>query len=71
MSEEDQSSDKGALGKKTLALKQANEEPPHHPPTGDHANGGTQSLPWLDQPPSGAFDSEGHRPVLERSRKVR
>lgn len=24
-----------------------------------------------DEPVSGAFDAEGHRPVLERSRKVR
>lgn len=27
--------------------------------------------PGQDYPPSGALDSEGHRPVLERSRKVR
>jgi len=25
----------------------------------------------LDEPPMGALDAEGHRPVLERSRKVR
>jgi hypothetical protein len=27
--------------------------------------------PRSDYPPSGAFDAEGQRPVLERSRKVR
>ena len=71
MTDEIQSSDQAGLAAKALALKQANDEPPHHPPTGDHADEGTQSFPRPDQPPSGAFDAEGHRPVLERSRKVR
>jgi len=35
------------------------------------ADEGPVSKPRQDQPPSGAFDAEGHRPVLERSRKVR
>lgn len=71
MSDDEQPSDQAKLAAKALALKQANEAPPLHPPTGDHADEGTRSLPWPDQAPSGAFDAEGHRPVLERSRKVR
>ena len=59
------------VAEKALARKQANEEPPHHPPTDEHADKGMKSIPRQDQPPSGAFDAEGHRPVLERSRKVR
>lgn len=31
----------------------------------------TEQLAFADQAPSGAFDAEGHRPVLERSAKVR
>jgi hypothetical protein len=69
MSEE--SPDQVQLAEQALALKQANEEVPHHPASGDHANEGTQSIPRQDQAPSGAFDAEGQRPVLERSRKVR
>jgi hypothetical protein len=54
-----------------LALKQAGASDPAHPETSDHAHLGVRSIPFEDQPPSGAFDAEGHRPVLERSRKVR
>lgn len=43
----------------------------HHPATDDHADEGMRTIPFEDQAPSGAFDAEGHRPVLERSRKVR
>lgn len=41
------------------------------PDNDDHANEGMISIPFEDLAPSGAFDAEGHRPVLERSRKVR
>jgi hypothetical protein len=58
------------LSQKALDLVQA-AAPPMHPETGDTPNPGTVSLPRPDQPPSGAFDAEGQRPVLERSRKVR
>ena len=71
MVDNDQQSDQEKLAANALALKQAGDAPPHHPPTGDHADEGTHSLPRPDQPPSGALDAEGHRPVLERSRKVR
>lgn len=67
----DQAGDQSALAAKAMATKQAGEEPPHHPPTGDHADEGLKSLPREDQAPSGAFDAEGQRPVLERSRKER
>jgi len=43
----------------------------HRPPNDDHASGEAANTPRPDQPPSGAFDAEGHRPALERSRKVR
>jgi len=59
------------LSEGALALKQAGALDPAHPETGDHADLGVRSIPFEDQPPSGAFDAEGHRPVLERSRKVR
>jgi hypothetical protein len=35
------------------------------------ADTGAITAPNPDAPVSGAFDAEGHRPVLERSRKVR
>ncbi|WP_373490847.1 hypothetical protein [Parasphingorhabdus sp.] len=71
MSENNKPSDQEKLAAKALALKQANEEPPHHPHTDDHADEGIQPDKRPDQPPSGNFDAEGQRPVLERSRKVR
>lgn len=37
----------------------------------EHVAEGVKPQPRLDYPPSGAFDAEGHRSVLERSRKVR
>lgn len=54
-----------------LAAKQSGAMGPDHPETGDHADEGLKSIPFEDQSPSGAFNAEGHRPVLERSRKVR
>ncbi len=59
------------LSEEALALKKENGQEPHHPAPEDHANEGMNSTPRPDQPPSGAFDAEGQRPVLERSRKVR
>jgi hypothetical protein len=44
---------------------------PAHPPATDTPNEGMNSLPNTGIAPSGAFDAEGQRPVLERSRKVR
>ncbi len=64
-------SDQSELAAKAIALKKENEQPPSHPPTGDDGHDGVQPIPRPDYPPSGAFDAEGHRPVLERSRKER
>jgi hypothetical protein len=55
---------------KALELKQAAPEP-HHPAAGRTADEGMNDLPNNRIAPSGAFDAEGHKPVLERSRKAR
>lgn len=63
------------LNRKALEQVRDNPGPDHRPepdgidtvPTTD----GPANTPRPDQPPSGALDAEGHRPVLERSRKVR
>jgi hypothetical protein len=43
------------------------ERPAAEPPQAEFA----AETPRPDYAPSGALDAEGHRPVLERSRKVR
>ncbi|CAN5854670.1 hypothetical protein BH11PSE1_BH11PSE1_15700 [soil metagenome] len=42
-----------------------------HPSPGQTANEGMNPMPNATVASSGAFDAEGQRPVLERSRKVR
>jgi len=59
------------LSKRALEIKQSGEAPPAHPEPEDTPNDGIIPTTRPDHPPSGAFDAEGHRPVLERSRKVR
>lgn len=59
------------IAKKAAQLKAARDELSLRPLNDDHANEGIVSVPFEHQAPSGAFDAEGHRPVLERSRKVR
>lgn len=59
------------LAEKAAALKGDRDDTAHRPENEDHADSGIVSKPFEDQAPSGAFDAEGHRPVLERSRKVR
>ena len=54
---------------RALSLKRR--APKQERPTSRTADGGMRSLPNTDIAPSGALDAEGHRPVLERSRKVR
>lgn len=55
---------------KALKLKsEATPEP--HPDPGRTADEGMQLTNERPGPPAGALDAEGHRPVLERSRKVR
>jgi hypothetical protein len=63
--------DQAAAAANALAVKEAGASAPHHPASEDSASEAFQSVPRPDYPPSGAFDAEGHRPVLERSRKER
>ena len=44
---------------------------PAHPEASQTADEGMNPIPNAGIPPSGAFDAEGQRPVLERSRKAR
>lgn len=67
----EETSEQQKLAEAALRLKTENDDGPHHPATEDHADEGMTSKPFADQAPSGAFDAEGHRPALERSRKVR
>jgi len=57
------------IAEDALRLKIAGAQ--ERPENDDHPNEGTQSIERPDYPPSGAFDAEGQRPVLERSRKAR
>lgn len=59
-----------AQAAKAMDLKQSAPEP-HHPATGRAADEGMNDTPNAGIAPSGAFDAEGQRPVLERSRKSR
>lgn len=56
---------------RALELKSEGQPAGERPDNTDHPNEGLRSLPFADQAPSGAFNAEGQRPVLERSRKVR
>lgn len=44
---------------------------PDHPKGGATADKGMNPQPNTDIAPSGALDAEGHKPVVERSRKAR
>jgi hypothetical protein len=57
---------------KALAMtRKGAEKPEHASRQTDTADEGPIRGPNPDAPVPGAFDAEGHRPVLERSRKVR
>lgn len=56
---------------KLAAELKAKAPAPAHPASGDTPHEGMNDLPNEAIAPSGAFDAEGQRPVLERSRKVR
>lgn len=60
-----------ARSQRALDVKTAGETDPPHPAAEDTPSDGMRLNEQPDQPPSGAFDAEGQRPVLERSRKVR
>lgn len=57
--------------RQALAMKQATGDPADDRPTSRTSDEGMQPVPNDSIAPSGALDAEGHRPVLERSRKVR
>lgn len=59
-----------AEAKRAMELKCTAQAAPH-PSPGQTANEGMNPTPNATIAPSGAFDAEGQRPVLERSRKVR
>jgi hypothetical protein len=59
-----------ANAERALEIKRANHSAPTYP-SSRTASPGPQSIPNERIAPSGAFEAEGHRPVLERSRKVR
>lgn len=60
------------IAAKAMDLKQKGEQQPEHL---EHqtatSNEGAITGSNGHEPPMGALDAEGHRPVLERSRKVR
>jgi len=63
-----------ASARKALAMKKSSArdgEGDATQPDSRTANEGMQPLPNSGIAPSGALQQEGHRPVLERSRKVR
>jgi hypothetical protein len=64
-------SDLVASARKALELRKEAEEGAPKPPATMTAHEGMQPLPNTGIAPSGALEQEGHRPVLERSRKVR
>jgi hypothetical protein len=66
-----QKTDQQRIAEKAAVMKANLDGRENRPENEDHANEGMISTPFQDQAPSGAFDAEGHRPVLERSRKVR
>jgi hypothetical protein len=60
------------LAEKALKAKQsADAGATAHPENEPTASEGAITNPRPDQPPMGALNAEGQRPVLERSRKVR
>lgn len=60
------------IAEKALEMKQSKEGSKDYlDHQKDHAGEGPISELNQEEPVSGALDAEGHRPVLERSRKVR
>lgn len=65
--------DQVEIAKEAMRLRMAldEEEMSARPENVQHADEGMNAIPRDDQPLSGAFDAEGQRPALERSRKTR
>lgn len=60
------------LAQRALEMKQeAERDAVQHHPESHTAGDGPLQDERPNEPPMGAHDAEGHRPVLERSRKVR
>jgi hypothetical protein len=59
------------IAERALRLKRRASAGSPKKPSSETPHGGMRPLPNTDIAPSGALDQEGHRPVLERSRKVR
>jgi len=70
MSESDRTSPQAKEAAKAWDLKQES-APAQHPDAGRQAGQGMTPTPNEDIAPSGALDAEGHKPVVERTRKAR
>lgn len=67
---EDKISAQSDAAQRALKMKTQADEP-RQPPAGETADEGMTPVPNSTIAPSGALDAEGHRPVVERSRKSR
>jgi hypothetical protein len=64
--------DQHAIAEKALEMRrEADKHAPQHPENTPTPDEGMNPVPNDDAVPSGNFDAEGHRVVVERSRKVR
>jgi uncharacterized low-complexity protein len=64
--------DQHAIAEKALEMRrEADKHAPEHPENTPTPDEGMHSVPNEGAVPSGNFDAEGHRVVVERSRKVR
>jgi hypothetical protein len=64
--------DQHDLAEKALEMrKEAEKHKPEHPENTPTPDEGMQPNPNEGIAPSGAFDAEGHKVVVERTRKVR
>jgi hypothetical protein len=73
---DDETPTQAELAERALEQKRQSGQQPHREQAvsdnpADDPDAGMTSTPREDYPDSGAFDAEGQRPVLERSRKVR
>ena len=67
---EDKTSVQSDAAQRALKMKR-DADGPGHPPAGQTDDEGMTPVPNNTIAPSGALDAEGHRPVVERSRKSR
>lgn len=67
---DDKTSAQSDAAQRALKMKSEADES-RHPTAGQTADKGMTPVPNSTIAPSGALDAEGHRPVVERSRKSR